>query len=303
MKIILTSILILFTNWSLACDANLTIQDLSFDWSSRGQVINTSFTVDGTSDFSCYFRSFLVTFSKGNANSYNRKLTHAFGETVDYNFYKDSSATQVLKDAQDIQTTNDTIVSSHSFWPRTLNYYSKLSPPTNGSAPLVRGGLYNDSVQVSVYTQRNNNRYELSARNSISVSTFVPKVVDISLVDQGAPFNINDTEQTLDFGELEKNEELSFDLRVRSNAGYMIFFDSINSGVMKNEVNGDEISYDLKIDGKKKKLPTSKALAESNGVTPEEGNAHTVSVKIGNVNNKQSGLYTDYITITAMTIE
>lgn len=283
------------------CDYSFSLSNTFIDWSKNDNIIPINISLQQGNIRNC--NQYFITFSKGGANSYDRKLSHTYSGNLLYNIYSDANATKVLKSKNDISTSSDYLSGKFKRGQAQSIFYAKLLTPNNTNAPLIRGGQYQDTVVVSLYDNRPNKSHSLQSSKTYIIQTFVPKIVDISLVDVGAPFDINDTSQTLDFGELTTGEEKSFDLRVQANAGYAIFFDSQNRGKMKNE-SGDTINYTMKVDSTNKNLSSaSNTAASGTGVTPIGGKAHRVTVTIGNVNEKKYGQYTDYITVTAMTTE
>ncbi|EQC42992.1 spore coat protein, U domain protein [Bacteriovorax sp. BSW11_IV] len=283
------------------CDYSFSLSNISIDWSKKDSIVPVNINVNQGSVRNC--NRYFLTFSKGTANSYDRKMSNTYSGHLLYNIYSDSSATKVLKDKSDIINSNDYLANSFKHGYATSTFHTKLLVPTDTNAPLIRGGLYQDTVVVSLYDKRPSQSHTLQGQKTFVVQTYVPKIVDISLVDVGAPFDINDTSQTLDFGELETGEERSFDLRVQANAGYAIFFDSQNKGKMVN-ASGDKVNYTLTVDSATKSLTNANSNAASGtGVTVPGGKAHRVTVKIGNVNGQKYGQYADYITVTAMTTE
>ena len=111
--------------------------------------------------------------------------------------------------------------------------------------------------------------------------------------------------KNLDFGTLETNEEMGFDLMVASNAGYRISFSSLNNGKLDNLQRGIKLDYTVKVAGSNINLSNSSTIptlvAQGSGITGNAGTRIPVNVKIGTVNDNQWGDYQDYITITAAT--
>ncbi len=289
------------------CDFKTQINDIHINWNGHSQEIQQSIKSSRgkTRDFNCKF--YFYTFSKGNSGTYNRKLINNYGESIDYNLYMHSGERSPLKDFNDLHITDQYIrgLLLFPYKEREDKFYFSLRQPSRGTTPLVRGGIYRDTISIGVYSSFLFRSPRLEGTRTLNISTVIPKQVNISLVDTGAPFNINDTEQTLDFGELEKGEQLGFDMRIQSNAGYVVTFSSQNKGRLKHSTKKKKIRYKLKVDGRKRNLKKagSTRVARARGVTPAGGNIHKVSVRIGKVKNKPHGVYSDYITVTAMTIE
>lgn len=268
------------------------------------QTITTSRS-NGTGANNCAYSLFF--FSKGNANSYNRKAFNNFGEGLNYNLYQGTSQFGILKDAYDFQSSNEYLKTyiqrpGENF---QSQFYFYLPGTTNST--MVRGGTYTDQISINVYRQGMNSSwayYEFTRILPITIN--VPKSVNISLVDSGSPIDLNSTFKNIDFGNLETNESKSFDLMVASNAGFRISLSSLNNGKLKNTTNNSyNINYTLKLNGNTVNLSSSAntpvLVATGSGVTGNNGVRLPFSVNIGSVDEEQWGDYQDYITITAAT--
>lgn len=251
--------------------------------------------------------NFFLAFTKGWAGNYNRKATNiSNGDTLFYNIYKNSNQTGVLKEPNDITSNNEVlygiIAKDES---KTLNYYFSISPINISTPP--RSGIYIDVVQVQAYsgTYTNINSYE--GYRDLNLYIHVPKFISLSLVNSGEVYDPSRTSKTLDFGELEANEELSFDVRVVSNAGYSLKVSSQNNGLLRR-VNGtgmgSEILYDFYALGSKKIIAGSASnpvtIASANGRTASGGAQVPVKIVIKSVTDKDPGIYQDYITLSVI---
>lgn len=264
---------------------------------SRGQGGNNS---------SC--TNFFLAFTKGWAGNYNRRGMNitTWNGYLYYNLYKNSNATGVLKEPSDITSTNevifDTLTKGQS---KNLNYFFALSPIDASSPP--NAGTYYDVVQVQLYSGTYNNIIAYEGYRNLYVYMNVSKFTSLSLVDTGGPYDGNQTSKTLDFGELEENEQLGFDVRIVSNAGYILKVSSSNNGVLKriggSGVNSD-IVYDFYANNSKKTLTSSAAspvtIASGTGKTPSGGAQVPVRVQIKSVTDKDPGTYQDYVTLSVI---
>lgn len=301
--------LMLLQNKAMAlCDFDIDTNSINETISSINTESPQTITAsrpNGTSANNCAYAYFF--FSKGNANSYNRKAYNSFGENLNYNLYQGTSQFGILKDAYDFQNANEYLRTylqrpNENFQSQFYFYLPAISNST-----MVRGGTYTDQVSVNVYRSGMNSNwayYEFT--RMLPVTIYVPKTVNISLVDSGSPIDLNSTFKNLDFGNLETNESKSFDLMVASNAGFRISLSSLNNGKLKNNTNANYvINYSLKLNGNTINLSNSASIpvlvATGSGVTGNNGVRLPFNVRIGSVDEEQWGDYQDYITITAAT--
>jgi hypothetical protein len=249
---------------------------------------------------------FYYFFSKGNSTNYNRKAVNGRGEGLSYNLYKYSNQSGVLKDLIDISNSNDYLTGylQNADTPVLSNFYFYL--PSTGTSSMVRGGVYTDNILLNVYSLGVNSPwgyYEFTRNIPIVIN--VPKEVNLSLVDSGGPFDINSTNKVLNFGTLETSEQVNFDLRVASNAGFKVSLSSLNNGKLKSLQNAPQIDYSLYVSGNMINLSNSASnpvlIATGSGVTGSQGSVFPMKVKIGTINDSHFGDYEDYITVTAVT--
>jgi spore coat protein U-like protein len=162
-------------------------------------------------------------------------------------------------------------------------------------------------IQVQAYSgfYTNINGYE--GYRDMYVYINVAKFTSLSLVDTGSAYDPAQTAKTLDFGVLETNEEMQFDVRIVSNAGYVLKVSSANNGILKRtDGTGvlSQIAYDFYANNSKKTLTSSATspvtIASATGKTPAGGAQIPVKVVIKSVENKNPGTYQDYITLTVI---
>lgn len=251
--------------------------------------------------------NFFLAFTKGWGGSYNRYAVNlANGDLIYYNIYKNSNSTGVLKEPSDITSTNEVL-----FGPiaknetKTLTYYFTLAP-INASVP-PRAGIYTEYVQVQAYAGTYTNIISYEGYRDLNILISVSKFTSISLVDTGEAYDASRTFKTLDFGELEENETMSFDVRVVSNAGYILKASSSNNGLLKRTDgtgSKSEISYDFYANNSKKSLSSSASspvtLASATGRTAAGGAQIPIKVIIKSVTDKDPGTYQDYITLSVI---
>ncbi|MBL6991989.1 MAG: spore coat protein U domain-containing protein [Bacteriovoracaceae bacterium] len=287
------------------CKIILSTTNIDLAWTNASQDLIQTIQIQQDKKPKKKCQSYFLTFSSGNSTNFDRYMVDSYNNKLPYNIYKNSGQRTILKDFS-------TGSNHHEFLHGNLanlavdnkNFY--LSLPFLGRPnefPVRPRGIYSDTIVVSFYTPDN----KIISSKPMTIRTVIPPTLYISLVDSGSPFNIHDTHQTLDYGELSKGQTKNFDIRVLSNAGYSLFFSSLNNGVLKHLSRPAHINYSLKVDNQITNLSTSasspRLVTRRNGVTPSMGNLHQVMVTIGDVENKYSGEYTDYITMTIMALE
>jgi hypothetical protein len=114
----------------------------------------------------------------------------------------------------------------------------------------------------------------------------------------------------LDFGELVANQELGFDIRMISNAGFQLKISSANNGSMNISGSTDinsRIAYHFLINNQIVNLSNSQTspviIANGSGVTPSGGAVVAARAVIQSVDQKSYGIYQDYVTLTIITTE
>lgn len=310
-KFLLIIIFVIFTENIIAdsdCDYSLKVPSFIYTVADLNPAVPGTIEIennDNDNRRSC--RDFFLAFTKGWSGNYNRRgLNLRNGALIYYNLYKNSNSTGVLKEPRDITSVNEVLFGSLSKGEKiNLNYYFTLAPLNSSSPP--RFGTYVDVVQVQVYTgtYTNINRYE--GYRDLNLFINVPRFISLSLVDSGSQHDETKTSKTLDFGEIEEGEKLSFDVRVVSNAGYNLKVSSANNGLLKRVGGvgvGSEIQYDFIVAGSRKPLNSSSSnpvsIANSTGLTPPGGARVPVEISILSVLNKDPGNYQDYITLSVI---
>ncbi len=302
MKNIIVVSLFLFTIQSVLadCEYDLDVPSLLYTLANNSVTIPKTVTLTRNKN-SSNCGNFFLGFTRGWSSTYNRYATNlANGDKINYNLYKNSGATQVLKNPSDISSDNDVILGTIAKnETKTFTYYFSINPYS--SAAMPKSGTYIDYVQVQAYSGFWSAIVAYEGYRNLYVQIYVPKLVSLSLVDTGGAFNPTDTTHVLDFGELEQNEELSFDLIIQSNSGYNVTLSSLNSGVLKNTTaatGNNTVGYDLYVNNVVKSLMSPNVVASSTNSTPSGGNRIPIKVKIKAVDNKEPGTYTDYVTVT-----
>ncbi len=291
------------------CDYNMTVPTFTYGVGDTNPTVSGTVRVSrgqGGNSSSC--NNFFLAFTKGWAGNYNRRGLNitTWNGYLYYNLYKNSNATGVLKEPSDIASTNEVIFSTLSKSQiKDMTYYFALSPLDASSPPSA--GTYYDVVQVQLYSGTYNNINGYEGYRDLYVFMNVSKFTSLSLVDTGGAYDSAQTSKTLDFGELEANEQLGFDVRIVSNAGYILKVSSANNGVLKriggSGVNSN-IAYDFYASNSLKTLTSSAAspvtIASATGKTPSGGAVVPVRVQIKSVTDKDPGTYQDYVTLSVI---
>jgi hypothetical protein len=306
-KILFLLFFIMSSNAMADCGLEVDAPVLTYGVGDTNPVIPAQVTIERTKSANSSCANYFLAFTYGWSNNYNRRgVNLQNGRLIYYNLYKNANATNVLRGPNDITSNNDILYGTAvKNVPQTLNYYFQLAPIDANEPPYA--GTYFDNVQVQAYTgtYTNINAYEGLANLYIYIN--VSKFTSLSLVDSGGVYDSAQTSKTLDFGELSENEELGFDVRIVSNAGYILKVSSANNGIL-SRVGGSgvrsQISYDFYSSGTKRTLTSSAStpvtIASATGRTASGGAQVPVRVVIKSVTDKDPGTYQDYVTLSVI---
>ncbi len=303
---------------TFACgNLSLVVNNITINWSQSFSIKTESITVNRTDTSKAC--NYFITFSRGGGASYDTRRMLNGTKTLRYQLYTTASVnpSNILKALPEASSSSEVLTGSfkrNGPSSETKNYYVDIPLFEATNPTLVAAGNYTDVFSVSVYNGRINNPPNApDSTSTVQITSVVPKIIALSLVEPGSPFDINDTSQTVGFGTLVLGDTKGFDLRVLTNAGYSVNFSSQNNGQLKHitapsvtvpqkavvyttRVNG--IAYDLSHSNNK---PTE--VAAGGGQTPLSGQLNTVNFTIGDVQNKMAGDYSDAITVTTSTTE
>lgn len=309
MKLKLLSLIffLIADNTFAGCEYELTTPVFSYGVSDTNPTTSGTVSITRTKDNGAPCSNFFLAFTKGWAGNYNRRATNlANSDLIYYNIYKNSNSTGVLKEPNDITSTNEVlygpILKNQKI---DLTYYFTLAPINASSPP--KAGTYIDVIEVQAYsgTYTNINGYE--GYRDLNIYINVPKFISLSMVETGAVYDPSSVSKTLDFGILEEDEQLGFDVRIVSNAGYILKISSSNNGVLKltgGTGSKSEVTYDFYANNAKKSLGSSAAspvtLASATGKTPSGGAQVPIKVIIKSVDDKDPGTYQDYLTLSVI---
>lgn len=285
------------------CDYNFNVSNATIQVTTDPQVIQVNYTISRRTGQDQRCENYRIFFSKGQANSYQRKAYFFFFFNLNYNLHSNINQNGVLKDFNDALSPLEYV--SGSMPQSNTNYTGSffISVPAVSTQTYSASGTYNDSVQISIYGYKpQNGQYSFESTNNFAVSLIVNKKIDVSVIDEGSPFDANSTSKVLDFGNLEINSEKGADIRVVSNTPYQIKVSSQNNGKMV--LNSSTVNYQMKSNGSTVSLGSSQSNPVSIGsgnATNSAGDRYNVRFKITeDVENKASGLYQDVITITTL---
>ena len=284
------------------CDYHFSASNATIQILNASQVIQQGMTLyRGQNSPTGLCRNYRVFFSKGLANSYQRKAFSLFSGSINYNLHSNINQSGILKDFTDALTSAEFVEGQAPDKNTTYSnrFYVSIPGVSNGT---VKSGTFVDTVQISIYGyNENSGKYLFEETLGLTLLFVVPKIVQISVVDEGGEFNENSTTKVLDFGILAKGQEKGADLRVVSNSSYKLNVTSLNGGVLKQS-GGSTIKYTMKVNGAGVQLPAggSQTFLGSGDETNSAGDRFNLSFQITDSTvNLPAGLYQDNLTITA----
>lgn len=303
--------LLAFTSMASAhadCGLSLQVSNISIVWNQNFSFQAVNLVVRKSKKQEC---DYSVTFGKGSASNYERRMRNGTNE-LRYQLYKDSSLTQILKEVPDLTSSSDYISGSfpeEASQAQTVTYYVQIPYDPAGDRRTQPSGVYTDNFTVKLYEDKNHNTFHKPEDvANVQISATIPKLLEISLVDSGAGFDASATSRTENFGNLAQGQSRSFDLLVRSNAGYKITFSSRNSSslVRSGDPKRDRqrIPYIASVGGTRYTIGRRTQVASGSGQTGAGGAQHPVTFIItGDPSQAFAGSYADTITVTAINTE
>lgn len=265
-----------------------------------------NFTVQRSGLFGC---NYFVTVDYGGAASFNdRRLTQSGGYEIPVDIYRDVAHTQLLKKLPEATVSTEVIAGSFpnlTFSPSSVThtYYPQLA-----TVDYHRFGEYSDTFTVRLYEGTlGSGSPSLEDSETVKLKYTMAKKIDLSLVATGAPFNVADTAETMNFGTLTAGAVRTFDIGVKFNAGYRVRVSSLNQGNLKHASQNDTVPYTLRVNSSVVNLAGSNSspvqVSTGSGVSPTNGLALSSSVTIGALGNARAGNYSDTVTVTVVTTE
>lgn len=286
--------------WSDCHNIDLTVTTPNYSFNSN-TAPSLNLHLDKSGSNGC---SWFITVDNGDAPSYSTRNMDNGSYKIPMQIYSDSGHTKVLKHFPDITSSSDIITGSFGAGNQNtdVTYY-----PEMGAVAYDRFGTYDDKFKIRVYQGTFDGANDLQSTKDSKFTYTMAKKIDLSLVDTGAPFNINDTVQPLSFGPLSTGLQRAMDVVLKYNAGYSVKFSSANNGKLKHQTLADTVNYTMTVSGNPISLTSSNAspvvVASGSGISPALGQRFAVVATIGNVGAVGAGTYSDTITVTVTTTE
>ncbi len=308
-------VLWLFVGQARADCLTLTIKNLTLTQSYAGSSAaynpftattynqTVSFDVSGGATTTAVCNYFLALGAGASGNASQRTLALG-GKTLNYNAYIDSSNSNILKD---LGTATASQVIAGTFAANTSNATNHHSFSWTITTQQIRNAttsFYTDSAALTLYTGILNLLWLQVDTKTITFQSKIDSAVDLSLVDSGGAFNVTDSLQTVDFGNMVSGASQGFDMVIRSDDGYKVTLQSANKQAMviQNAAYTDKVAYSLKVGGAVVDLSSGAAVspvAVSGATTAQGGVVLPVVVTLGTLTGHEtSGTYQDIITVT-----
>lgn len=238
---------------------------------------------------------YFVTFSKGQAGTYDRAMIGPGIDGLSYQIYDNPSKINVLKDIPEafasevLSGTFDSIAELQQ-----QSWYLAVPP-----MQVVVSGRYEDSIQLSLYEGSIDN-HVLRDTATATISTTVGEVVELCITECGAPFDPFSRSRTMSFGNLVTGANRAVDLQVRGTVDYEVIVGSDNAGTMLHTLDKrSAVPYALTINGTSIDLGRNTVtIATGVGPTGMEGDRYEMRATIGEVAGALAGDYSDVINIT-----
>jgi hypothetical protein len=173
-------------------------------------------------------------------------------------------------------------------------------------------GTYENQFRVQLWTRPvgSGGAYSLANDENFTLRYVINQNLALSIVSTGAPFNLADTTESVDFGFLSQNQTRSFDLVVGSNMPYSLSMSSMNGARLLRQggsiaVPADRVAYQLQVGStaytSQVTLATGAFPYTSPVISPPANTQlrFPLEVKIlDNTSSKNQGPYADTIVLT-----
>lgn len=276
--------------------------------SKTARVIHdTGSGVSGSIDFTIRHSgaeaNWFVTFSAGSSGTTSsRTAVGTSGGTYHYNIYDSNLNLNILRDISDNPSAGDSIngVFTASNKPVSEDHSAVIYIPPGYFPPSED---YTDILTLSLFEGTFDN-YVLVETKDIELIFQVPEVLELSIVDRGAPLDTSATTRNMDFGILRTGQIQQADIVVRATSPYNLLLTSANQGgLIRTDIQDSSvIPYFCYVDGTLVNLSGFSAVTASSGMkTDYSGNRHEVDIEIGDVWNFTAGEFEDVITVTVET--
>jgi len=248
---------------------------------------------------------YFVALSTGQSGDFNRRRLSQAANVLNYNAYIDAGKTifkapptaaqgEVISGRFPVAIAL-TQTNNHSF-------FWTIDPQQ--IVPAQQAHYADANLSLDLYSGTLLIGSTLVASAAVTFRALVESSVDLSLVRSGAPFNINDTTQLVDFGVLSSGEQRGMDVVVRSNNGYAVSMQSLNGQVMVHAqapAVRDTVPYQVVLSGGGVDLSTGAPVQviSGTGTTPATGTSFPIEFTVGNLSGTEAaGTYSDIISVT-----
>lgn len=248
---------------------------------------------------------YFVALSSGQSGDFNRRKLSQAAKMLSYNAYTDAGKT-IFK-APPTAAQGEVISGSFPVaiaLTQTNNHSFFWTVDPQQIVPAQQTHYADANLSLDLYAGTLLNSPTLVASAAVTFRARVESSVDLSLVRSGAPFNINDTAQLIDFGVLSSGEQREIDLVVRSNNGYAVSMQSLNRQVMVHAeapAVRDTVPYQIVLSGGGVDLSASAIVQviSGTGTTPATGISFPIEFTVGNLSGAETaGMYSDIISVT-----
>jgi spore coat protein U-like protein len=250
-----------------------------------------TFTVENKAGSSCTF--FIGVQARSSRDSNNRVLRSGSG-TLRYQVYRDSTLGTVLRDTPEAESNQ--VLSGFISGKQTLTVQFYLSIPP---LQVVQPDDFSDQIEIRLY-EGTVAEPKLQDNKTFNFDADAPMVAELSFT--GGTFDASARTTSLKFEPAETGAVGSVSLWARSNAGYILFAESQNGGILKSTdpTETDVIQYSMRVDGKT--VPLYKGapfpVATRSDPTSASGWQHNFDFTLGTVDTQSSGEYKDVVTVS-----
>lgn len=248
---------------------------------------------------------YFVALSSGQSGDFNRRKLSQTADTLNYNAYTDAGKT-IFK-APPTAAPGEVIAGSFPValaLTQTNHHSFHWTIDPQQIVPAQQTHYTDANLSLDLYAGTLISAPTLVASIPVTFQARVDSSVDLSLVNPGAPFDINDTAQLIDFGTLSSGAQRAIDLVVRSNNGYAVSMESVNRQTMVHAEApkvSDTIPYQVVLNGGGIDLSTGAPVQviDGTGTTPASGISFPIQFTIGNLSGTETaGSYSDFISVT-----
>lgn len=300
--------------WAICPGTSLVLHQSSYLFGAgSGTDARLTFEVRRSGEAHC---DYYVTFGYGEASSWSSRALRNGTSTYPVQLYKDEAPqfALVLRDQPDASSAehviSGTLPGGGGDTSRVHSYRAKLLLPSGyGSHPAhVRFGTYSERFTVRLYGGPvGGGPKEVIDQASVTFTYRVPRMVDLSLVPTGEPFDPSSLSRALQLGTLAAGLSRSVDVALLYNAGYCLRFSSANGGRLRHSRLASYIPYQVRVGGALVSLASSATapveVSRGYGVSPASAARIPVTVGIGALGPAMAGDYSDTITVTVTSTE